>query len=937
MAAKKEMSAGIRFEILGFNKAVKDMASLHHGLFLISQGANVASKAVFGLVQTFKFADAAGKFEEALVAVGQISQATTEELMLLRKAAIEAGLRTQFSPQEAVEGLQTLAAMGFKARESIALLQPVLDLAAGSLGQLGLAQAAQAVAGTMRAFRLETSKATEITDKLLRITQLTNFQASDFGSGLSKAAGEAGQFGQTIDDTLILMGLLRNMNLNASVSSTAVRNAVRRLAGDARVRNQVEGLGIQIYDKLTGKMRPVLDILSDLDSKTKTMSQSQKDLLSAKIFGARSIFAAGAFEGARFTKTLKDGSTVILKGMDAIKEYRKELAKSAGTARRFREALLNTFEGQKKLLRGIVQTAAVLAGEPFVKVLKPIIRLVVDFANKALTAFRALPAPVKKFFAALTLIVTTFITFGTALIGIKIALAGVLTIMAALNITFVGIAFTVIALGALFVGLIAMAGLIYAAFKTNFGGVTEVAMKVKKAIEGVWAVMTAWKDGTSTLSKEMANDLRKSGVLDFSIRLGGWLGRLGQWFKDMYVIGRQLGSNLAKALMPLATSVKELIVVLFAAGKRIFEAIVGPFDQLKGTRKDMFSFGEALTKIFGWIGAAASFVAKGISWISSAIRTVIQPGFFAAMFEKVVSVIKKVWDFLSPIVGMFVNIAVALLPAVFTILSAVWDVIKAVGTAVYALVLGFVGMLDFMSGGGGILPVIQTIASVFTVIVQVVAIIVRVVGYLAGLFIKFITPVIFLIGSALGMILGVIVNIVKFIAGGLVSALNWVLIKVNAMLAPFRWLFKKIQEINPFASKTAEIQKKTSERGVASQTLNKTVMDVLGMKPVDQPLGPNQKQRTLPPVMGAPGGGNQNLLLSKGLIGGQDQADDTTKQALKKLADNDDNKTRILERNAAASEMLAKKLAGDDDFQTIISGAIATALLKAKTDGYGTI
>ncbi|MCP4675068.1 MAG: phage tail tape measure protein, partial [Deltaproteobacteria bacterium] len=52
-------------------------------------------------------AGAAGKFEQGLAAVGAVSRATTKELGLLHNAAIEAGIKTQFAPDEAVEGLKS--------------------------------------------------------------------------------------------------------------------------------------------------------------------------------------------------------------------------------------------------------------------------------------------------------------------------------------------------------------------------------------------------------------------------------------------------------------------------------------------------------------------------------------------------------------------------------------------------------------------------------------------------------------------------------------------------------------------------------------------------------------------------------------------------------------------------------------------------------------
>jgi hypothetical protein len=62
--------------------------------------------------------------------------------------------------------------------------------------------------------------------------------------------------------------------------------------------------------------------------------------------------------------------------------------------------MLNTFEGQKQLLAGSLETLAIVAGEPFAQVFKPLVTIVVEVVNAVLNVFRQLPAPVKRAFAA---------------------------------------------------------------------------------------------------------------------------------------------------------------------------------------------------------------------------------------------------------------------------------------------------------------------------------------------------------------------------------------------------------------------------------------------------------------------------------------------------------------------------------------------------------
>ena len=112
---------------LGTENIQSAFQQLGVGLAVFTAGAATVGAA-------FSLANAAGRFEQAVASAGAIAGATAEELTRLHDAAIEAGLATQFSPTQATQALQDLAAAGFNVTESVRLLNPVLDLAAGSLG-----------------------------------------------------------------------------------------------------------------------------------------------------------------------------------------------------------------------------------------------------------------------------------------------------------------------------------------------------------------------------------------------------------------------------------------------------------------------------------------------------------------------------------------------------------------------------------------------------------------------------------------------------------------------------------------------------------------------------------------------------------------------------------------------------------------------------------
>ena len=259
---------GVRKFVGGTQSATKGIGALNKGLIALTAATGAVALGMKHL------ADSAGQFQEGLAAVGAVTKATAADMDMLKRAAIQAGIATQFSPKEAVDGLLSLSTAGQTATQAAKTLIPVLNLAAGSLGQLSTAEAGMAIVGTMNTYGMAADKAGEVTDKLLRITQLTNFQTRDFAAGLAKAAAKSNVFGQSLDDTLVVMGLMRNANIDASSASTAYTMAVQRVATDTQALNTLQKLGVSLYDKQTGATRGFMDLIIDLKPKLEGLTDA---------------------------------------------------------------------------------------------------------------------------------------------------------------------------------------------------------------------------------------------------------------------------------------------------------------------------------------------------------------------------------------------------------------------------------------------------------------------------------------------------------------------------------------------------------------------------------------------------------------------------------------------------------------------------------------
>lgn len=916
--AKNNFGAGIRFEVVDFEQTVKRFIRVREAFFSVRNAAMLTSKAFAGLRQTFKLAGAAGQFEQSLAAISAITRATSKELDAMRNAAINAALKTQFSPDEAAQGLLNLSTAGFKASESMKILNPVLDLATGSLGQLGLAQAANVVGGTLRAYSKDASDAANVTDKLLRITQLTNFQAKDMTNAFAKAAGSMGGFGQTLDDTLVLMGLLRNMNLNASVSATAVRNAVRRISGDQRVQNLLTSKGIKIMDSQTGKLRSVVDIIGDLIDKTSSLNAAERGVIATRVFGARGIFAQTAAMKAAFT-VIRDGRKVTLRGREAITFLRKELGKSGGAAEEFRKKLLSTFEGQKTLLQGVVQSLAVVAGAPFAMIFRPFVAITVQLLTDFVKLLRKIPAPLKKLIAGMIVLGSAFTVLATTIITVKLVVAGMSLAMAALNLTLLGVLATTALVTVAFGVFVAAIGLAAVAFRTNFKGIRTFFDRTKLAIKGVMVVVKNWKDGTSEIPGALADSLRKSGVLDIAIKLGGFLGRMIQFVKDTVAVFRSNLPTILVTFEPIIDALVALVKTAFGVVRALFVAIFGPkFQiQLRGTRKEIGGVVAFVVKFLVTLGEATKIVAAGIMFLIKILKVATSPQFFRnigqqakKVFSTIVSVVLIVWNVLKSIAKVVMPVILVVWDAVKTAVVGVWD-------AVVAIVRGLLGGMEGLSGWW---PILQLIGGALFTVVSVVLLIGSTLLKFIGLFLSEFSPVLLFVAFVLGTILRIIFAIGGAIASAIIDSIK---VAVGWVKSLFGW-FSKFLGMTKKRT-TVEIKQKVEPTGPRKNFGGPAPL--LSKTPIlpSATTGALARLPTTPSPGLAPGtttAATAGFSFSKVFSQNQDMS--------KKTQESNEKLQRSIDANTTATTRLVQTINTPGNMQDIMARAVASGLERAQ-------
>lgn len=435
----------------------------------IGAGAALMTAGIVGLAAINSATKAVGRFDIGLARVGATMRATTEEMNKLRDSAIEAGIRTQFSPTQAVEGLQNLAQAGFDATDATTSLIPALDLAAA--GQIGVGDATAIMVASIKGYGVAVGDAGLATDQLIRITQKTQLSALELRQGLANAARGALTLKQGLGELLPAMGLIRDTGLDVSVAGTAISSAVDFMSRRAKEFNDIAGTTVRVTDEVTGKFRPFLDIIVDTsDALAGITDEAERSAKVTNLFGrfGKTAFLAIS-ESIR--KGIKDSEGNLLRGRQAIAFLREEMEKAGGTGKRVREALLDTLEGQRILLTGSLETLKIQIGEFFKESFKPVVTRIINFVNALIERMQALSPQFKNILGKLAV----FGSLALVVTGAIVAFAGVMKLLAVVGIAGLGALLLIFAKVLLVIGLVVAAAFVLKkAWDANFLGIQDI-------------------------------------------------------------------------------------------------------------------------------------------------------------------------------------------------------------------------------------------------------------------------------------------------------------------------------------------------------------------------------------------------------------------------------------------------------------------------------
>lgn len=638
----------------------------------------------------------------------------SEEYKKLEQAAKDMGATTMFSASQSAEALNYLALAGYDAEEAIATLPTILNVAAA--GGMELADASDLVTDAMSALGDKAGTVEEFGDMLAKTSQKSNTSVSQLGDAILTVGGTAKNLSGGMAEASTAIGILSDNGIKASEAGTALRNVILNLA---HPRNNaaaatMDNLGISAWDA-EGNMRPLNEVLVDLNVAMADMSSHEKSSIISTIFNKVDLksvnallanvtintdkvseslnkmgynsdelkdninrLAAGFTENADkatfvdvaiselgvsfdqanelygvFTESLADGSR--------WDELNGHILDSKDAAANMSETMQNNLNGAMTSLGSAIEGVQIVIGNYFIPIIRECAERLKDFASwftNASPAVQNLAVGIGVFVAAL----------GPALVMLGTMISSLGTVVSAFS-AFSGAIATAGGLGPWFATAIAP-------IVTAIGGVIAIVVTVTMSIKENW-------EGIKKATQDLVNKCSPQFEQFKNAFKGLWdtcKSIYDTVIKPLFKIIGEVIETCIRASTPILQSLLTVFTVVFNTINTIWNNVGRPvFKFIISVVKEVWA---AFKPVFDNISRLFSSVATGISNVYSSL---IAPAFnaFLTIVNKLGSVVSPVFKTIKTVVTGALNAMLSPINAVVKgfekIISTVGKVAKSVG------------------------------------------------------------------------------------------------------------------------------------------------------------------------------------------------------------------------------------------------------------------
>ncbi|MGR9546533.1 phage tail tape measure protein [Priestia megaterium] len=549
-----------------------------------------------------------------------------------------------------------LGQAGFKTNDILASTEGMLNLAAA--GGLELGNAADIASNILTGFGLSASDAGHTADVLAYAAANSNTNVQQLGDAMKYLAPTAKSLGWNLEDSTAAVMALSDAGIQGEMAGAAFGTSLTRLANPTKaMRGVMDNLGLSFFDA-QGKMKPLPQLMADLEKGTNGMTQEQKAATLSTLFGAEAY---------------KSWAVLLDKGSDGLAKNSQALTNADGSAKKMADTMNNNLKGSWDGFKSAVEGVAISLYQQF----QPALSAIVTKMTEVVRWFGNLDSSTQKTIATIALIAAAIGPVLLVLGGMITFVANVVTsfgVLAGAASKIIGVfgkAKMAMNLTKVLGFIISPTGLIIAAI----AAVIAIGILIWKNWDTIKAKAIEIWGAISSFFSETWSSI-KSGMSDF-------IDSAKQKFSDGWQKVKDKTSEIFNAIIDfivewgtrLLTSIPIVALVLF---------IVQHWDEIKAKTIEIWnSITSKITEIWNKIKTAASDAWTSLKDKTTEVWNSIKD-FFAEWGTTILAVIT------GPI-GLLIATIVKNWDTVKKTTQIVWDMIKALIQVAWVLIKQYVG------------------------------------------------------------------------------------------------------------------------------------------------------------------------------------------------------------------------------------------------------
>lgn len=483
----------------------------------------------------------ASDFDSAMSKVQAISGATGSDFDALRDKAREMGEKTVFSASESAEAFQYMAMAGWKTQDMLDGIEGIMNLAAAS-GE-DLATTSDIVTDALTAFGLKASDTGRFVDVLAAASSNSNTNVAMMGETFKYVAPIAGAMGYSIEDTAEAIGLMANAGIKSSQAGTSLRTILNQLNGEIKIHGKALGDVVIQTTNADGSMRDLSDILADTRAAFSQLSESEKAQMAETLVGKNAMSGFLALMNA---------------GEDDVNKLSNAIDNSSGAAANMAETMNDNLGGQLKLLKSALEELAISFGDT----LMPVVRKLVEFAQKLVEKFNGLSDKQKKIIVIIGAVVAAIGPL-LVVIGTMITMLGNIIIMGPIVMgAMSGLIAPILAVTAVIAGLVAGGILLYKNWDT-------IKAKAKAIWTGIKNVFGGVADGIGGAVEKIKGFAQ--GIVEAFAFIPEWWSLMWEGVKNTFTLAMQGIQLVLQTIIGIFQAIPEKWTALWDGIRGVFE------------------------------------------------------------------------------------------------------------------------------------------------------------------------------------------------------------------------------------------------------------------------------------------------------------------------------------------------------------------------------